>query len=111
MELFELLQYLRPFIHYSLHFIAPAFIAYGLWRTEWKKAWLVMLATMLVDADHLLAQPIFVADRCSIGFHYLHSYPAIFFYSVLLFIPKLRIVAVGLLFHMLTDQIDCWLMG
>ncbi len=68
-----------------------------------------MLATMAVDLDHLLADPIFDPNRCSVGFHLLHSYPAIAIYIVLLFFPKTRIVAVGLLFHMLTDQLDCLL--
>ena len=64
---------------------------------------------MLVDADHLLATPILDPDRCSIGFHPLHSLPAIIFYLLLLIVPRMRIraAAIGLLFHMLTDYIDC----
>ena len=38
-------------------------------RTEWKKAYIIMLLTMLVDLDHLLANPIFDPNRCSINFH------------------------------------------
>ena len=66
-----------------------------------------MTATMLVDLDHLLAEPIFSASRCSIGFHPLHSYLAIGTFIVLAFYRKTRILAVGLLLHMLTDFIDC----
>lgn len=66
-----------------------------------------MLATMLVDLDHLLASPIFDPGRCSINFHPLHTYWAMGVYIVLLFFKKTRIIAVGLLFHMLTDYIDC----
>ncbi len=66
-----------------------------------------MLATMLVDLDHLLATPIFDPGRCSINFHPLHTYWAMAGYVVLLFFKKTRIIAVGLLFHMLTDYIDC----
>jgi hypothetical protein len=66
-----------------------------------------MIATMLVDLDHLLAEPMFDPARCSIGFHPLHSYYAIAIYAVMAFFPKLRIVAVGLLFHMVTDFQDC----
>lgn len=69
-----------------------------------------MIATMLVDLDHLLADPIFDPGRCSVGYHVLHSYWAIAFYFFLLAFPKMRIIAVGLLFHMLTDTIDCWMM-
>lgn len=98
-------------IHYSLHFVAPAAIAFALSKKHWKKYYLILLATMLVDLDHLLANPIFDPARCSIGFHPLHSYDAIIFYIVLLFPKKSRLIAIGLLFHMLTDQIDCWLQG
>lgn len=66
-----------------------------------------MIATMLVDVDHLMADPIFMVNRCSIGFHILHSYVAIGVYFVLLFFKKTRIIGVGLLFHMITDAIDC----
>jgi hypothetical protein len=62
---------------------------------------------MLVDLDHLLANPIFDPNRCSIGFHFLHSYYAILIYVTLLLFPKSRIVAIGLLLHMLTDYLDC----
>ena len=30
-------------------------------------------ATMLVDLDHLLATPLYNPDRCSLGFHPLHT--------------------------------------
>ncbi len=66
-----------------------------------------MLATMLVDLDHLFATPIFEPGRCSINFHPLHTYWAMAVYVILLFFKKTRIIAVGLLFHMLTDYIDC----
>ncbi len=64
---------------------------------------------MLVDLDHLLATPIFVENRCSINFHPLHSYIAIGVYLFGLLFKKTRIIAVALLFHMLTDLIDCYL--
>jgi hypothetical protein len=98
----------QPLVHYGLHFLAPGLLAWLFFREQWQRAWLMMIATMLVDLDHLLADPIFDPDRCSIGFHPLHSYPAIGLYMLMLFFPKLRIVAVGLLFHMVTDGQDCW---
>lgn len=67
-----------------------------------------MIATMAVDLDHLLSDPVFDANRCSIGYHPLHTYYAVFFYFILLFFPKMRIIAVGLIFHMLTDYQDCF---
>ncbi|MAN58782.1 MAG: hypothetical protein CMC08_02970 [Flavobacteriaceae bacterium] len=98
---------MHPILHYSLHFLAPGILAWLFFRPIWKKAWLIMLLTMLVDADHLLATPLFDPNRCSIGFHPLHSYWAIGAYVLLLFYRPTRIVAVGLLFHMLTDGLDC----
>lgn len=98
---------LQILVHYTLHLLVPGLIAYTFFRKEWKKAWLIMLATMLVDLDHLLATPIFELGRCSINFHPLHTYWAMAVYVILLFFKKTRIMAVGLLFHMLTDYNDC----
>jgi predicted cobalt transporter CbtA len=98
---------LQTLVHYTLHLLVPGLIAYIFFRSQWKKAWLIMLATMLVDFDHLFANPIFDPGRCSINFHPLHTYWAMAVYVVMLFFKKTRIVAVGLLFHMLTDYIDC----
>ncbi|MEZ4858224.1 MAG: DUF6122 family protein [Flavobacteriaceae bacterium] len=101
-----------PFlVHYFLHLVFPVVIAWVFYRKEWIKVYLLLLATMLVDLDHLLATPIFDAQRCSIGFHVLHSYYAIAMYCVFLFLKKpLNIFGVGLLFHMATDGIDCLFM-
>lgn len=69
-----------------------------------------MLATMLVDLDHLFAEPMFDPGRCSIGFHPLHSWYVQPIYVALLFHRKTRIVGIGLCLHMLTDLLDCWWM-
>jgi len=111
LQSFTLISVARPLLHYGLHFLAPGLLAYLFFRNRWKQAWLIMIGTMLVDADHLLAKPIFDPMRCSIGFHPLHSYYAIIIYVLLLFIPKTRIIAVGLLLHMLTDWQDCQWIG
>ena len=67
-----------------------------------------MLSTMMVDLDHLLANPIYQEDRCSINFHPLHTYYAIAVYIIMIFFRKpLNIIGIGLLLHMLTDFIDC----
>jgi hypothetical protein len=65
---------MQTIIHYFLHFGFPFFIAYLGFRKDWKKVYLILLATMLVDIDHLLASPIFEAHRCSIQFHPLHTW-------------------------------------
>ncbi|WP_286860016.1 MULTISPECIES: DUF6122 family protein [Sphingobacterium] len=101
------IEILQPLLHYSLHFLAPGLVAFVFFKDQWKRAWIIMIATMLVDLDHLLATPIFDPERCSIGFHPLHSYYAIAVYITLLFFPKTRIIAVGLLLHMITDWQDC----
>lgn len=98
---------LKSIIHYFLHFIFPVLIALVFYKDNWKKTYLILLSTMLVDLDHLFADPIFDPDRASVGFHYLHSYFAIAVYFLLLFFKgNIRIIGIGLLFHMLTDFLD-----
>lgn len=98
---------MRPFIHLALHFIVPALIAWKFYLDRWKWAFLVMAGTMVVDIDHLLANPIYDPSRCGVGFHPLHSYPAIAVYVLLLAIPTVRLVALGLVIHMFLDGTDC----
>ncbi|MCW9706394.1 hypothetical protein J6I44_05990 [Aliifodinibius sp. 1BSP15-2V2] len=79
---------------------------------------------MVVDLDHLLADPIYDPERCSIGFHPLHTTPAIILYGLMFLIPLLlkskgetlshqsgqgiiHLVGLGLLIHMLLDGVDC----
>ncbi|WP_262895942.1 DUF6122 family protein [Marivirga aurantiaca] len=97
------------FVHYGLHFLFPIIIAYMYSPGNWKRVYLILLSTMLIDLDHLLANPIFDPNRCSIGFHPLHSYFAIVVYFLMLFTKKTRILGIGLLFHILTDYLDCFL--
>jgi hypothetical protein len=98
-------------LHLVLHVVVPGVVAFLFFRSRWRRAWLIMLATMLVDLDHLLADPIYDPGRCSIGFHPLHSYPAIAVYVLLTLPPKTRLVGVGLVIHMALDGLDCLLMG
>lgn len=100
---------LQTLVHYGFHFIVPGFLAWVFFNEQWELAWMIMIGTMLVDIDHLLAKPIFDPKRCSIGFHILHSYPAIAVYVLLLFVPNFYVqaITVGLLFHMYTDWQDC----
>jgi hypothetical protein len=101
-----LLHGLRFIIHYGMHLLLPGLIAYVFYKAHWKQSWLILLATMLVDLDHLLATPIYDPYRRSIGFHVLHSYQAILLYIFLLLPKKTRLVAIGLCLHMLTDYLD-----
>ena len=97
----------KTLVHYSLHFLFPAVLALVFFPMMWQTAYLIMLATMLMDVDHLLAKPIFHPLRCSIGYHPLHSFYALPVYALLLLLPATQIVAVGLLFHLFTDTVDC----
>ena len=93
--------------HIALHFLIPAAIARLGFGAGWKLAYVVFVATMLVDLDHLLADPIYDPLRCSIGFHPLHRLVPIVLYVVACFIPKLRLIGVGLVIHMVLDAGDC----
>lgn len=90
-----------------MHFLLPGVIAFYFFKENWKNVWLILILTNFVDLDHLLATPIFSPTRCSINYHILHSYFAIAIYLAALFFKKTRIIAIGLLLHMLTDVIDC----
>ena len=111
-------------LHIALHFIVPLVVAYAAWRGECRVAFFVMMATMAVDLDHLLADPIYDPNRCSIGFHPLHQ-PAVIVVYAMLFIASFiigdaqrperwgrrilyaRWIGAGLLIHMALDAMDC----
>ena len=96
-------------VHYSLHFLVPVLFGKFLFKSHWWHASLIMIATMVIDLDHLLSSPIFDPNRCSIGFHPLHTIWAAVLYGIMLIIPswKWRAVAIGCLWHLCTDLIDC----
>ncbi|MHA7843725.1 MAG: DUF6122 family protein [Winogradskyella sp.] len=96
-------------IHYGLHFGLPLVIALLFFKKQWLKVYVIMLSAFIIDLDHLLANPIFDSNRCSINFHPLHSYYAIAVY-VFLLLPKItRVFAIGLLAHIVSDSADCLL--
>ncbi len=103
--------YIREIVHYFLHFVFPFFLAKIFFKNNWKKAYLLMLATMLVDLDHLFADPIFDPNRSSVGFHLLHSYPMVvlYFLGFVLLKGNYKIIALGLTMHILTDFQDFYL--
>ena len=98
----------RTILHLILHFLVPFALAKIVWREKWIRPFLIMVLTIAVDLDHLLTEPIFDPNRCSIGTHPLHSWPAIFVYLACLLSPNLRIVALGLLIHMALDGTYCF---
>ena len=95
-------------LHISLHLVVPLAVVGLFFKKDWKIAYFIMLSTMLVDLDHLLANPIYDPNRCSIGFHPLHKPWFIAFYFILSFYQKTRFIGVGLVIHMVLDAIDCY---
>ena len=105
-------------LHLFLHFLVPLIIAIAFWRNLWRRPYLLMLCSFVIDLDHLLATPIYDPQRCSIGFHPLHSEVAIGVYVVLLVAFSVgsvseiqrtaRIVLIGVAVHLVLDGIDCF---
>jgi hypothetical protein len=98
---------LRIFLHYGIHFIVPIFIALYFFKGQSFKIAIILLLGILIDIDHLLVTPIFDPNRCSINFHPLHSYWAIFIYTMFLIFKKTRILGIALMIHILADAVDC----
>lgn len=101
---------LREMLHYGIHLLLPIIVGLLFYPGKRLKAVLILLSGMLIDLDHLLANPIFDPDRCSIGFHPLHAYWAITFYAILLIPKPTRIFGWALMIHILADSVDCWLL-
>ncbi len=101
---------IRPLLHLALHVSVPIITARLSWPAQWKRAALCMLAGWVIDIDHLLADPVYAPGRCSIGFHPLHTWPAIAAYGALAIPHKTRWFGIGLLIHIVLDGIDCRLM-
>ncbi|MEY8203637.1 MAG: DUF6122 family protein [Bermanella sp.] len=114
------LHELRAPLHIMLHVLVPAFVAAVFARGRVVGAFVIMMATMLVDLDHLLAVPIYAANRCSIWFHPLHTGLPIIIYGLMMCWPLFskstgivkgsRVIGWlggGLVIHMLLDALDC----
>jgi hypothetical protein len=102
---------LRELVHYGIHFLLPVLVGVLAFPAHWVRATLILLSGILIDLDHLWATPVFDPMRCSIGFHPLHTYPAIAVYTGLLFFRRSRIWGMAFLIHILADATDCWLLG
>ncbi|MGR6870832.1 DUF6122 family protein [Pseudomonas sp. HK3] len=116
----------RAIIHLFLHALVPLVVAYWCAPSHrWKAVLMIMIATMAVDVDHLLAAPIYAPNRCSILFHPLHQLAPIAVYALMAAWPWIKRglkqkvkpvesvvgwVGIGLLIHMLLDGLDCWWM-
>lgn len=100
---------IRFILHYGIHFLVPIAIGLLFFKENRLKVIVILLAGIVIDVDHLWADPIFDSDRCSIGFHALHSYWAIGGYAALLVFKTTRIFGLALLIHILADTVDCTL--
>ncbi len=98
-------------IHLLLHGAVPLAIAIVFYRPLWMKALLVMMLGMVIDIDHLLAEPIYDPGRCSIGFHPLHTLVPAGVYLALFAHEKTRLLGLGLCVHLLLDMMDCQVTG
>jgi hypothetical protein len=102
---------IREVVHYGIHFLLPVVIGMLALPGRRLRVMLILLSGILIDVDHLWATPVFDPMRCSIGFHPLHTYPAIAIYALLFSARKTRLLGLALLLHILADATDCWLLG
>ncbi|WP_114782038.1 DUF6122 family protein [Botryobacter ruber] len=94
-------------VHMFLHVALPVAVAWMFYRDTFKRASLLMLAGILIDIDHLWAVPVLDPDRCSVGFHFLHSYWLAGVYVALALLPQTRLIGLGLVIHLVLDAADC----
>ncbi len=94
-------------LHIALHFLVPMLLALVFFKKNWPVAFVLMAVTMIVDIDHVVANPMYDPSRCSIGFHPLHQLWFIALYFALCFVRKVRLLGLGLSIHMVLDSIDC----
>ena len=92
-----------------MHFIVPAVVVSVFYRKKWLTTYLILMAAVLIDLDHLLADPIYDPQRCSLGFHPLHGLLPILLYIASCFHRKTRLIGLGLVIHIGLDAIDCLL--
>ncbi|MGD1946845.1 MAG: DUF6122 family protein [Croceivirga sp.] len=98
---------IRHILHYGIHFFVPLLVAIFFFKENRLKVALILISAIAIDIDHLLSQPIFDANRCSIGFHPLHSYVMIPIYIGLAFWKRTRLLGLALVIHIIADSVDC----
>jgi len=102
---------LRHVLHYGIHFLVPLAIAILFFKENRLKVALILLAGIFLDIDHIVADPIFDPNRCSIGFHPFHSYFPIPVYFGLALWKKTRLMGWAFLIHIIADTTDCLFIG
>lgn len=99
-------------VHFAANLIVAAAVAAFRARgvPAWRDvAWVFapMAASNAMDADHLLADPIYDPARCSINFHPLHHAFAMPAYALALAWARTRALAIGVWTHLALDALDC----
>ncbi len=97
----------RFILHYGIHFLLPILIGLLFFKKQQWVVIIILLCGILIDVDHLLANPVYDPDRCSLGYHPLHSYWIMPVYLLLFVNRKTRIIGLALLIHILADAVDC----
>tara|TARA_E500000331_G_C17133296_1_gene659250 strand:+ start:271 stop:576 length:306 start_codon:yes stop_codon:yes gene_type:complete len=97
--------------HILLHFLVPFAVAAAFYRHKLFIAFSLMMLGLLIDVDHLLASPIYDPDRCSIGFHPLHTIMPIGLYIAMFAHERTRLLGLGLCIHIALDAQDCLVNG
>ena len=94
-------------LHIALHFLIPYGVAATVYRQRLWVSYALLMAGMVIDLDHLFANPIYDPERCSVGFHPLHTMFPMLIYLALMAHPKTRLLGMGLCIHILLDSLDC----
>lgn len=68
-----------------------------------------ILGSNLIDIDHLLADPIYDATRCSINFHPLHSWYMfpVYVLGAIWKNKNIRYLSLAIILHLFLDWMDC----
>ena len=76
-------------------------------KTDIKRIFILVISSNLIDWDHLLANPIYDPNRCSINFHPLHSWYMFPIYFLGSLWKNYRYLFFGVILHLVLDGIDC----
>lgn len=96
-------------IHLASNFVLAKIISIFDKDIDFSKLFLTIASSNLIDIDHLLANPIFDATRCSINFHPLHKWYVVPLSIIGLFLKNkyARYFFLGVLLHLALDLADC----
>ncbi|AOS98386.1 hypothetical protein AUP74_03019 [Microbulbifer aggregans] len=100
-----------PFLNWTLHLAAPIAVAWFFFRSQWKRAALIMVAANLVALDRVFFAAAETPTNCAINAYPLHTMLPISLYGAMMFLPWLpvRLLGIGLVLHMLVDALGCGL--